>query len=79
MTSTLKAYGFQYLVDFYGNVPYDEAFKGEEGNFTPVINTGEEVYASIYELLNNALGKDLSGFVRCPVCQLRFAAGCKHQ
>jgi len=63
MTSTLKAYGFQYLVDFYGNVPYDEAFKGEEGNFTPVINKGEEVYASIYELLNKALGKDLTGFV----------------
>jgi hypothetical protein len=63
MTSTLKAYGFQYLVDFYGNVPYDEAFKGEEGNFTPVINKGEDVYASIYALLNNALGKDMSGFV----------------
>ncbi len=62
MTSTLKAYGFQYLVDFYGNVPYDEAFKGEEGNFTPVINTGEQVYASIYELLNTALEKDLDGF-----------------
>lgn len=63
MTSTLKAYGFQYLVDFYGNVPYDEAFKGEEGNFTPMINNGQDVYASIYELLNTALGKDMNGFV----------------
>ncbi len=63
MTSTLKAYGFQYLVDFYGNVPYDEAFKGEQGNFTPVINSGEDVYASIYELLNTALGKNMDGFV----------------
>lgn len=62
MTSTLKAYGFQYLVDFYGNVPYNEAFKGEEGNFTPVINTGEEVYSAIYELLNTALDKDFSDF-----------------
>lgn len=62
MTAVLKAYGFQYLVDFYGNVPYDEAFKGEEGNFTPVINSGEEVYASIYNLLNTALEKDFDGF-----------------
>jgi hypothetical protein len=62
MTSTLKAYGFQYLVDFYGNVPYDEAFKGEEGNFTPIINMGEEVYAAIYELLNTALEKDFGSF-----------------
>jgi len=63
MTSTLKAYGFQYLVDLYGNVPYDEAFKGEEGNFTPIINSGQEVYTSIYALLNTALGKDFGGFV----------------
>jgi hypothetical protein len=62
MTATLKAFGFQYLVDFYGNVPYDEAFKGEEGNFTPIINTGQEVYTAIYELLNSALSKDLDGF-----------------
>jgi hypothetical protein len=62
MTSTLKAYGFQYLVDFYGNVPYHEAFKGEEGNFTPAINPGEEVYSAIYELLNTALEKDFDGF-----------------
>lgn len=63
MTATLKAYAFQYLVDFYGNVPYDEAFKGEEGNFTPIINTGEQVYTSIYTLLNNALEKDVSDFL----------------
>lgn len=62
MTATLKAYGFQYLVDFYDNVPYDEAFKGEEGNFTPKINAGEAVYAAIYELLNTALEKDFSSF-----------------
>jgi hypothetical protein len=63
MTSTIKAYGFQYLVDFYGNVPYDEAFKGEsEDIFNPKINSGEEVYNSIYELLNVALSKDLSDF-----------------
>jgi hypothetical protein len=62
MTSTLKAFMFQYLVDYYGNVPYDEAFLGETGNITPIINRGEDVYASIYDLLDAALAKDLSGF-----------------
>lgn len=61
MTSVLKAYGFQYLVDLYGNVPYDEAFMGDDGLFNPVVNTGEEVYSRIYTLLNTALAKDFSG------------------
>lgn len=62
MTSTLKAYGFQYLVDLYDNVPYTEAFKGEEGLFNPKIDNGADIYAAIYTLLNEALSKDLSGF-----------------
>jgi hypothetical protein len=75
MTSTLKAYGFQYLVDFYGNVPYDEAFKGEEGNFTPIINKGEEVYTAIYELLNTALDKDFTGFTAARYAQYDLLLG----
>jgi len=50
------------LVDLYDNVPYDEAFLGESDfNFNPIINTGEEVYTSIYNLLDSALSKDFSG------------------
>lgn len=63
MSSTLKAYGFQYLVDLYDNVPYTEAFKGEtEKIFNPKIDKGADIYAAIYSLLNEALSKDLSGF-----------------
>lgn len=62
ITSVIKAYGFQYLVDFYDNVPYDEAFQGNVYNFNAKINTGEEVYTRIYELLNKALSKDFSKF-----------------
>lgn len=58
MTSVIKAYTFQYLVDLYGNVPYDEAFLGVAGEFSPKVNTGEEVYKKIYDLLNTALSMD---------------------
>ncbi len=62
MGAVIKAYGFQYLVDLYGNVPYTEAFLGAE-KLNPIINTGEEVYGEIYSLLVSALEKDASDFV----------------
>jgi len=62
MGATIKAYGFQYLVDLYGNVPYTEAFLGLE-KLNPKVNTGKEVYDAIYELLKKALAKDVSHFV----------------
>jgi hypothetical protein len=62
MGAAIKAYGFQYLVDLYGNVPYTEAFLGAE-KLNPVIDKGEDVYADIYELLVDALDKDFSSYV----------------
>ncbi|MGQ8338854.1 SusD/RagB family nutrient-binding outer membrane lipoprotein [Sunxiuqinia sp. A32] len=65
MGAVIKAYGFQYLVDMYGNVPYDEAFLGLD-KLNPIINSGEEVYGSIYTLLEDALSKDMSNYIRLP-------------
>jgi hypothetical protein len=62
MTSTMKAYTFQYLVDLYDNVPYNEAFKGDEYLFNPKIDKGADIYSTIYALLDEALSKDLSDF-----------------
>ncbi len=62
IAATMKAYTYQYLVDLYDNVPYTEAFNGEDGLFNPKIDKGEDVYDSIYSLLNTALSKDYSSF-----------------
>ena len=62
MGAVIKAYGFQYLVDLYGNVPYSEAFLGAE-KLNPVVDKGEDVYADIYALLVDALDKDFNSFV----------------
>jgi len=62
MGTVIKAYGFQYLVDMYGNVPYTEAFLGSE-KLNPVIDNGEDIYADIYNLLIDALDKDFSSYV----------------
>ena len=62
MGAVIKAYGFQYMVDLYGNVPYSEAFLGAE-KLNPVIDKGEDIYADIYALLQDALSKDYSSYV----------------
>lgn len=76
MTSTMKAYTFQYLVDLYDNVPYSEAFKGDERLLNPKIEKGADIYKSIYDLLNEALEKDKSSFLvsRYEKFDLLFAA-----
>jgi hypothetical protein len=62
MGATIKAYGFQYLVDMYGNVPYSEAFQGLD-KLNPAIDKGEDIYAAIYTLLTEAVQKDFSTYV----------------
>ncbi len=62
MTATVKAYGYQLLVDLYDNVPYSEAFQGEAFIFSPHIDKGADIYAKIYDLLEDALSKDYSSF-----------------
>ena len=44
---TLRAYVFANLTDNYGDVPYSEAIKGIEGNFTPAYDTQEAIYQGI--------------------------------
>ena len=62
MSTTLKAYTFQMLVDLYDNVPYSEAFNAADGAFSPAIDKGEDIYAALYTSLDDALAKDMSSF-----------------
>jgi hypothetical protein len=50
----LKAFGFQILVDGYGNVPYSQAFQGS-GNFFPKYDDGQAIYDSSIMELDNAI------------------------
>lgn len=51
---TLRAYTFANLTDNYGDIPYTEALKGIEGNFTPAYDTQETVYQLILDDLRAA-------------------------
>lgn len=50
----LKCWGFQKLVDAYGDVPYSQAFKGS-GNFFPTYDNGQDIYDSCIAQLDNAI------------------------
>jgi len=50
----LKCWGFQKLVDAYGNVPYSEAFKGS-ANFFAKYDDGQSIYDSCIAQLDNAI------------------------
>lgn len=53
---TLNAWAYSQLTDCFGDVPMDEAGRGEEGNFTPAFNTQREVYTKILADLETANG-----------------------
>lgn len=50
----LQAWGFQVLTDMYGDIPFTDALKAGEGNFTPAYDPQETVYSGILALLEDA-------------------------
>lgn len=53
VAKTLKAYFFWHITDRWGDVPYSEALQGTE-NLTPVYDTQESIYTSLFGLLKEA-------------------------
>jgi hypothetical protein len=57
--TSLMAFTFQMLADFYGEIPFSEALKGDDGIEAPKFDQGETVYDGLITMLDEALGKDL--------------------
>lgn len=53
--TTLRAFGFQSLVDCYGEIPFSEAF--DVSNPTPHYDQGADIYAALIAELDEALSK----------------------
>lgn len=51
----LKAYYFSLMVDLWGDVPYFEAFKGDQGIKTPAFDDGSAIYADLLSLVDKAI------------------------
>jgi hypothetical protein len=50
----MQAYAFSLLTEWFGDIPFSEAGRGEEGNITPKYDSQEDVYDGIFTLLDSA-------------------------
>ncbi len=53
MAEVLRSYTYQYLVDLFGDVPYNEALQMD--NVTPHVTPGEEIYADLITRIDAAV------------------------
>jgi hypothetical protein len=56
----LKAYFFSYLTNRWGDLPYSQALKGNK-NFTPAYDSQEDIYLSLFKLLDEANAEIVTG------------------
>ncbi|MBO9659409.1 MAG: SusD/RagB family nutrient-binding outer membrane lipoprotein, partial [Chitinophagaceae bacterium] len=49
-----KAWLFSNLTDIYGDIPYFDALKGEQGNVTPSFNRQKDIYLDLFKQLEEA-------------------------
>ncbi|MCX2679797.1 SusD/RagB family nutrient-binding outer membrane lipoprotein [Galbibacter sp. EGI 63066] len=57
----IEAYTMVTLVDFFGDVPYSEAFQGEEAILNPNLDSGADIYDAALVLLDNAIANFTGG------------------
>jgi hypothetical protein len=60
ISTVMEVYAFHLLTDIYGDIPFSEALRGDEGISEPVFESSEAIYDSLIARLDNALGKDFS-------------------
>lgn len=51
----MKSYYFTLMVDLWGDVPYSEAFQGDQGIKTPVFDKSKDIYVSLLATLDEAI------------------------
>jgi len=51
----IEAYLMVTMVDYFGDVPYSEAVRADEGIFNPTVDAGADIYAASLSLLDQAI------------------------
>ena len=60
IAEVLSIFTWQVMTDVWGNIPYSEALKGDEGNSTPKFDKSEDIYADLLKRVDELLKVDLS-------------------
>jgi hypothetical protein len=60
MATTIQVYGFHAFTDIFGDIPFSEALRGDQGISEPVYESSEAIYDSLIARLDVALSKDFT-------------------
>lgn len=59
MATVSQAYAFSFMVDFFDEIPYSEAFQGnsDNPNFSPKFEAGHDIYVDLIARMDDAMSK----------------------
>eukprot|EP01029_Cantina_marsupialis_P014895 TRINITY_DN3259_c0_g1_i1.p1 TRINITY_DN3259_c0_g1~~TRINITY_DN3259_c0_g1_i1.p1 ORF type:complete len:504 (+),score=136.43 TRINITY_DN3259_c0_g1_i1:470-1981(+) len=60
VAEALSIFTWQIMTDVWGNIPYSEALKGNEGIVSPKFDEGSDIYADLLVRINTLLEMDLA-------------------
>ncbi len=60
VSEALSIYTWQVMVDLWGDLPYREALKGNEGVASPKFDTGKEIYTDLLKRIDKLVQQDVS-------------------
>jgi hypothetical protein len=60
VAEAMSIFAWQTITDVWGDMPYTEALRGDEGIYNPVQDKGKDIYADLSSRINALLAIDLS-------------------
>jgi len=60
IAETMSIFTWQVMTDLWGDIPYSEALKGDEGIISPKFDNGEDIYADLMTRIDALLAIDVS-------------------
>ncbi len=75
MATVTEAYGFHVMTDIWGDIPFSEALKGDEGISEPVYESSRAIYDSLIMRIDKALAKDFTAETVSDVGKADFIFG----
>ncbi|MFT6933712.1 MAG: hypothetical protein ACJAUQ_000088 [Maribacter sp.] len=62
----MQAYVYTSMVDFFGDIPFNDALQARDGVFAPTLTPGAEIYAAAFDFLDQADANFTNATVRDP-------------
>lgn len=75
IATAIQVYGFHVFTDIFGDIPFSQALRGDEGINEPVYESSQAIYDSLIARLDVALSKDFTAATNTNVGDADFVFG----